>query len=173
MAPRARLAFLPQLVRRGSRLTKLARLLAQMVLRAQLALMGAAGDPTAAHATSALRARLALLTHGRRRSATKASAEVLRPRRRRDPHQHELQPLQHRRQDGPHPQKAVRYTARGQHAVHGRRLHRTARIRLVQSKAGLRQPGNGRRPHLPGGGRLPHQHHCGRRPARSSEDETD
>ncbi len=51
-----------------------------MALRAQLAPMGAASDPTAARATGALWAQPALLPHGRRRSATQASAEVLRPR---------------------------------------------------------------------------------------------
>ena len=49
----------------GSQLAQLARRLAQMAWRAQLALMGAAGNPTAAHATGALQARPVLLPHER------------------------------------------------------------------------------------------------------------
>ncbi len=157
----------------GSWLTKFTRLLAQMVLRAQLALMAAAGDPTAAHATGTLRARPALLPHGRRRSAKQASAEVLRPRRRRGPHGHGPRPLQHCWQNGPHPEQAVdarlagstQCTVGGFIGLHAFGSSSPKLAYVIQTTDdGL---------FLPGRGRLPHQHHCGRGPGRSSEDKTD
>ena len=53
--------MLPNVLQRGARPARLARLRAKMALRAQLALMRATGDLTAARAPSALRVRLALL----------------------------------------------------------------------------------------------------------------
>ena len=63
----ARLAMLPQVVQRGARPARLARLRAKMALRAQLALMRATGDSTTVRAPSALPARMALLPQAVRR----------------------------------------------------------------------------------------------------------